>query len=75
MIYPVKPFYSIVSELQEKRREYPKGHVLNALYKEMANSIYGNVVRGIADKRSLDLKTGNMFRISGTDLSNPILAS
>jgi hypothetical protein len=75
VIYTIKPFYTIVSDLQAKRREHPKGHIMNALYKEMANSIYGNVVRGISNKKTLDLKTGDMFRITGTDLSNPILAS
>ena len=75
IVETVKPFYDIVDELQAKRREYPKGHVLNALYKQMANSIYGNVVRGISNKKSLDTKTGSMIRMSGTELSNPILAS
>jgi hypothetical protein len=71
----IKPFQQIVHELQTLRRGHEKGHVLNALYKEMANSIYGNVVRGIANKKSFDIKTGQMLRISGTELSNPILAS
>ena len=75
VVYTIKPFYNIVADLQSKRREYPKGHIMNALYKEMANSIYGNVVRGISNKKTLDLKTGDMLRISGTDLSNPVLAS
>jgi len=72
---PVKPFDEIIKELQEKRREYPKGHILNSLYKEMANSIYGNVVRGMSNKKTFDTKTGRMYRVSATELSNPILAS
>jgi len=71
----IKPFFDIIQELQNKRREYKKGHVLNALYKELANTIYGNVVRGISNKKSFDTKTGKMFRITGTEISNPILAS
>lgn len=70
-----KPFHRIINELQAKRREYPKGHVHNALYKEMANSIYGNVVRGISNKEAFDTQTGKMLRVTGTELSNPILAS
>ena len=31
----IKPFYSFIKEIQGKRKEYPKGHVLNLLYKEM----------------------------------------
>jgi len=71
----VKPFQDVIKEVQEKRREYPKGHVLNSLYKEMGNSIYGNVVRGMSNKKTFDTKTGKMYRVTGTELSNPILAS
>lgn len=71
----VRPFYEIMKEVQAKRREHPKGHVLNALYKELGNSIYGNLVRGMSNKMSFDTTTGKMFRIRATELSNPILAS
>jgi hypothetical protein len=40
----------------------------------MSNSIYGNVVRGISNKRSFDPKSGKMLRVSATELSNPVLA-
>jgi hypothetical protein len=71
----IKPFRSIIKTLQEKRKEYSKGHIMNSLYKDLANSIYGNVVRGMSNKLSFDTKTGQMFRMTGTQLSNPILAS
>jgi hypothetical protein len=70
-----KPFFEIFKDIQAKRREYPKGTIYNLLYKEMGNSIYGNVVRGISNKMSFDSLTGKMFRVTGTELSNPILAS
>lgn len=70
-----QPFYTLIKELQSKRREYPKGHIMNSLYKDLSNSIYGNVVRGMSNKLSFDTKTGQMFRMTGTQLSNPILAS
>lgn len=73
--YPIKPFHEIIKEIQAKRREYEKGHILNLLYKEMGNSIYGNVVRGMSNKKSFDTKTGKGFRLSATEVSNPILAS
>jgi len=72
---PLKPFQSIIEFVQTKRREFEKGHIMNLLYKEMGNSMYGNLVRGMANKKSFDTKTGKMFRISATELSNPILAS
>jgi hypothetical protein len=71
----VQPFQEIIQQLQKTRREYPKGHVMNALYKELTNSIYGNVVRGMSNKKTFDTKSGKMLRVSGTELSNPILAS
>ena len=70
-----KPFYEIIKKIQEKRREHPKGHILNLLYKEMGNSIYGNVVRGISNKKGFDTKSGKMLRMPASEISNPILAS
>ena len=71
----IKPFQAIINEIQSKRREYPKGHILNALYKEMGNSIYGNLVRGLSNKKTFDTKSGKLLRMPATELSNPILAS
>lgn len=72
---PIKPFSGIFEEIQKHRREFAKGTINNYFYKEMGNSIYGNVVRGISNKMSFDCKSGQSFRVSGTALSNPILAS
>lgn len=69
------PFQSVIMELQSKRRESEKGTIGNALYKDMANSIYGAVVRGMSDKRKFDIKTGGMVRMNATEISNPIIAS
>ena len=69
------PFKSIITEIQGKRREYPKGSINNLLYKEMGNSIYGAVVRGMRDKRKFDIKTGRTIRMEAGELSNPIIAS
>lgn len=70
-----QPFFTIIDEIQKKRLEHEKGTISNLLFKEMGNSIYGNVVRGMGDKRKYDIKTGKMLRIEPTTLSNPILAS
>jgi hypothetical protein len=69
------PFKGIIQNIQALRRSYPKGTINNLLYKEMGNSMYGNIVRGMSDKKSYDAITGKSFRISATELSNPILAS
>jgi hypothetical protein len=69
------PFKIIIKEIQSKRREYPKGSINNLLYKEMGNSIYGSVVRGMNDKKKYDIKSGRNLRMEASDLSNPIIAS
>lgn len=69
------PFRSVIQELQSKRRMFEKGTIGNATFKELSNSIYGSVVRGMSDKRKFDIKSGTMKRMSATDLTNPIIAS
>lgn len=71
----IKPFEGILQEIQAKRREYPKGDINNLLYKEMGNSIYGNSVRGISDKRKFDIKSGTLLRMEPSELSNPLIGS
>jgi hypothetical protein len=69
------PFKPEIKVLQSKRKEHRKGTINNSLFKEMYNSVYGAVVRGMSDKRKFDIKTGKTLRMEGTFLSNPILAS
>jgi hypothetical protein len=53
----IKPFRQILQQVQEQRREYPKGSISNLMYKEIGTSIYGSVVRGRSNKRKFDIKT------------------
>ena len=70
-----KPFLAILKLVQEKRREYAKGTISNLMYKEIGNSIYGSVVRGIGDKRKYDIRSKSTIRMMGDDLTNPLIAS
>ena len=70
-----KPFWSILKLVQEQRREHAKGTISNLMYKEIGNSIYGSVVRGIGDKRKFDIKSRGMIRMVGDELTNPLIAS
>jgi hypothetical protein len=70
-----KPFYGVIKDLQTLRREHPKKSLKNLLYKEMSNSIYGNVVMGISNKRVFDIKTNSMVNLTANELSNPIIGS
>jgi len=70
-----QPFKDIIKELQFKRRQYPPKTIGNYLYKEMANSGYGNTARGISNKKKFDIKTGKTLRMESSELCNPIIAS
>lgn len=69
------PFRDVIMDLQAARRLCLKGTIGNAINKEKANSVYGAVVRGMADKRKYDIKSDGMVRMGATELSNPIIAS
>jgi hypothetical protein len=71
----IRPFDTIIQKVQEARRDHPKGSISNLMYKEIGNSIYGSVVRGMSDKRKFDIQSNSMQRLKGDDLSNPIIAS
>lgn len=71
----VYPFKEIINEIQSKRREHPKGTISNLMYKEIGNSIYGSLVRGMGDKRKFDNKTGETRRLHAHYLTNPLIAS
>jgi hypothetical protein len=71
----IKLFYSIFKYIKALRREYPKGHNHNLLYKEVGNSIYVKVVRGLSNKKCFDSLTGKNVRVIGASLSNQNLAS
>lgn len=69
------PFLKVLNDVQKMRREHTKGTIENLLYKEMGNSIYGQVVRGINNKMKFDIQSRSTKRMECSNLSNPILAS
>jgi hypothetical protein len=74
-IFQDMPFREVISELQSERRKHPKGTISNLLYKEMGNSIYGSVCKGLSHKVRYDIKTDRMVRMEANEIANPILAS
>lgn len=69
------PFRGIVTKLQQKRREFKKGTFNNYMYKEIGNSIYGQIAMGIGGKTTFDVKTKSYVKVEGSVLSSPVLAS
>jgi hypothetical protein len=74
-IFKDMPFRTVINDLQSERRKHPQGTISNLLYKEMGNSLYGCVTKGINHKVKFDIKTGRTVRMESNDISNPILAS
>jgi len=74
-IFVNMPFRDVIRDLQEKRGEQLPGSISNLLYKEMGNSIYGAVCRGVSHKVRYDIKTDHMVRMESSEISNPILGS
>jgi hypothetical protein len=69
------PFRIIVNNLQHERRIYPKKTFYNYMYKEIGNSIYGQIAMGLSGKNSFDVATKSYKQIKGSFLTNPLLAS
>lgn len=68
------PFKELVKDLQFKRRSYEKKTFYNYMYKEIGNSIYGQIAMGIGGKKTFDVKTKGYIRTDGNFISNSILA-
>jgi hypothetical protein len=69
------PFREVIGNLQSERRKYEKGTISNLLYKEMGNSLYGSVTKGMSHKMKFDIKSNKTVRMEASEISNPILAS
>ena len=69
------PFKDIIHEIQSKQREYPKGLITNLMYKEIGNSIYKSIVRGVSNKKKYDNKSKQTTQMKAHYLTNPVIAS
>jgi len=69
------PFRNIVSGLQKMRRGYAKKTFYNLMYKEIGNSIYGQIAMGLSGKNKYDISSKSYKKIQGDFLANPLLAS
>jgi hypothetical protein len=69
------PFRSIVKKLQSLRRLHPKKTFYNLMYKEIGNSISGQIAMGLSGKNKFDVSSKSYKKIHGSFLTNPLLAS
>lgn len=71
----VRPFELFVRECTLRRSQFPKGDVMNALYKELGNSAYGRIAQGARPKRAFDSRTGQAQWLRPGRISNPFFAA
>ena len=57
-----------MKDIQGLRRQHKKGTVLNAMYKEIGNGIYGNVCRGMSNKKVFDSLSKQTQTVTATNL-------
>jgi len=69
------PFRKIVDNLQQLRRAHPKKTFYNYMYKEIGNSIYGQIAMGLSGKNKFDVLSKSYKQVKGGFLTNPLLAS
>jgi len=72
---PVRPFESVLSELNNRRRQHPDGSFENALYKQLGNSLYGKTCQGIKGKKAYNPQTDKHDEIGPSEVTNVFIAS
>jgi len=71
--------FTFIGELQQLRKEakaiWGKGSAMEKIYKDIGNMTYGLTGQGITYKKKYDLRTQTHKPISGSEITNPAIAS
>jgi hypothetical protein len=68
-------FFDFIQQTYQKRKSHPKNSLLEKLFKELLNSLYGRVGMGLKDKMTFDVSTGFSEKLPYSPISCPYLAS
>jgi hypothetical protein len=71
----VRPFESVISELNNRRRQYPDKSFENAMYKQLGNSLYGKTCQGIKGKKAYNTRTDEHDEIGESGITNIFIAA
>ena len=80
-----RPFADFTKQINEMRRRYPKGSLLEQTSKEIGNSLYGKIAQGVANMRGdnttsgrsrrFDSRSGKMKDLPPSKITQPLLAA
>ena len=80
-----RPFADFTKQINEMRRRYPKGSLLEQTSKEIGNSLYGKIAQGVANmrgdnttsgrSRGFDSRSGKMKDLPPSKITQPLLAA
>ena len=70
-----KPYLDVVEFLQKERKQHEVGTLYNLLYKELGNSIYGQIAQGFNSIKRFNTRSNELEGTSTSLLSNPLMAS
>jgi len=71
----VRPFESVISELNNRRRQYPDKSFENEMYKQLGNSLYGKTCQGIKGKKAYNTRTDEHDEIGKSRITNIFIAA
>lgn len=65
----------VFAYLTKERRKHPKGSLLNKLYKECANSLYGKLAQGVRTRKIYDVRSGGTKDLPESPITCPYIAA
>ena len=75
LVYVNKPYSDFIKYVQGERRKYKKKSSEERMWKDIGNMCYGSSVTGISNKEKFNARSGEMDRMVGNHMSNPIIGS
>lgn len=72
---PAKPFGEVIKHLTQERRAHRGDALLDALFKELVNSLYGKTAQGLRPKKAFNSRIGLSAFMPGSKITNAFFAA